>query len=190
LSDTTEVLQIEGFCEGVMMKGDWQEFHINVGKQYPVKLSTKHDDVKALAAAAGNKPGVWSYNEKDGNPNPNKPGTFYKNRYLNSVEVGAVLSEEAKAKQAAAGGGTSSSAPAGRTPDERRSIERQTIVKAAIVLYPMGLITTDDEWFALVGRIDAFVTAGPPAPAAAAPAAGPGPQEPAAAPSPDDDIPF
>ena len=197
MSDTV-TKQIQGVCDGVMMKsGDWMEFHINIGRQYPVKLSTKQPDIQAKARAAGEMQAVWTFNETDGNPNPNKPGTFYKNRYLSDVEVGAVLSEEAQQQQDGGGGPARTGAPSGgRSDSERISIERQTLVKDSMHLYPIegeDKITTADQYFALLTRLDTFMASARavPAPAASPPASQP---EPAVTPNspddPDDDIPF
>jgi TQXA domain-containing protein len=192
MSDEVTTHQIQGTCDGVMLKGDWSEYHIGIGKQYPVKLATKHDDIKALAAAAGTQMAVWTYTEKQGGPNPHRPGEFFKNRYLSNVEVGGTLDPALAVQQTSTG----SAARAGATPNPEgrdTSIERQVIVKAAIGLYPGTLIETDDDWFAFVGRLDEWMAherarqgvEQNPAPAAAATPA-------AAAPAvdPDDDIPF
>lgn len=187
--------QVEGFCEGVMERGDWAEFHINIGRQYPVKLSTKKEDVKIMARMAGQSPAVWTYNESQGNPNPHKPGEFFKNRYLNNVEVGGQLNPAYAQQQAAAGQTTIANAPAGtgvqapQIPGARdRSIERQVIVKSAMYLYPTDTIKTDEDWFALINKIDAFMVQ---VPEASAPAAEKTTEPEAAVPVDDDsDIPF
>lgn len=176
----SETHQIQGVCDGFMQRGDWQEFHINIGRQYPVKLATKQPNIKEAATAAGQQQAVWTYNETQGKENPHRPGEFFKNRYLNKVEVGGTLSPEAAAKQNGGGKTTGVS-----TDSERRSIERQTIVKAAISLYPDGLVKTDAEWFTLLTAIAAFVAQAPP-PVTATPAEDPNPQPE----NPDDDIPF
>lgn len=137
----SETKQIKGFCQGEVPNGDWSEFHINIGRQYPVKLSTKQDDVKALARAAGRNDAVWTFSESDGNPNPHKPGTFFKNRWLSKVEVGGVL-DPTLSPQPSGG-----SAPA-VSGDERVSIERQTIIKAVVPLVGDNL-----SWEAAMQRI-------------------------------------
>ena len=156
MSDEVTTHQIEGVCRGVMLKGDWQEFHIDIGKQYPVKLASKHEDVKAQAAAAGEQKAVWTYTERDGNPNPHKPGEFFKNRYLSKVEVGGTLDP------ALAGQSSSSNAPVGggvsgaqmpSSEGREQSIERQTIVKAIAPLYNSEGMT-EDGFFSLLDRLD------------------------------------
>lgn len=156
MSDDVTTHQIQGVCGGVMMKGEWQEYHVDIGKQYPVKLSTKHDDIKALAAAAGTEMAVWTYTEKQGGPNPHRPGEFFKNRYLSNVEVGGTLDPALAGQQtisdAPAGGGVSRGgmpSPEGR----EISIERQVLVKSAIGLLADKPIPVD-EWFALMDRLD------------------------------------
>lgn len=187
MSDEVTTHQIQGTCDGVMLKGDWNEYHIGIGKQYPVKLATKHDDIKALAAAAGTQMAVWTYTEKQGGPNPHRPGEFFKNRYLSNVEVGGTLDPALAAQQTIpTGGGTAAHLP---SPEGReKSIERQTIIKAAIAVYPTDQIKTEDDWFALLTRLDGWISEKP------AEVPQPTPTEvatpPAAAVDPDDDIPF
>jgi hypothetical protein len=186
MSDEVTTHQIEGVCGGVMMKGDWQEFHIDIGKQYPVKLASKHDDVKAAVAAAGAQKAVWTYTQRDGNPNPHRPGEFFKNRYLSTVEVGGTLDPALASEQGSSTtqGATHLPGPEGR----ERSIERQTIIKAAIFAFPKDKIETEDDWFALLTRLDGWISEKP------AEVPQPTPTEvatpPADAVDPDDDIPF
>lgn len=84
----SEVKTATGVCEEVAERGEWTTFHIDVGSQYPVKVSTKLQPVIELGRAASKAGGrmVWTYSESDGTENPHKPGTRYKNRYLTSVE--------------------------------------------------------------------------------------------------------
>lgn len=160
MSDEVTTHQIQGFCDGVMMKGDWQEFHVNIGRQYPVKLSTKQDDIKAAALLAGTQVAVWTYTERQGGPNPHRPGEFFKNRYLSSVEVGGTLDPALAGQQSIPNAPTSGGVSSGGMPNpEGRevSIERQVIIKSTVGLYPAALIESDDDWFALLGRLDEWM---------------------------------
>lgn len=78
---------ITGRCEEVSEKNGWTAFAIDVGTQYPVRLSTKLDPLIELGRAASKDGGVfdWTYKESQGGENPHKPGTFYTNRYLEAV---------------------------------------------------------------------------------------------------------
>lgn len=184
-------LQVQGFCEAMMVKGEWTEFHINVGRQYPVKLATKKDEVKTQAMAAGQQQAVWTYNETEGNPNPHRPGENFKNRYLNAVEVGGTLDPNLAQPQQGGGGTAARSGGGGESGDERgRSIERQVIVKSASRVWAAGKIDTADEFFALLTRMDEWMISddAPAATPAATPAEAASP--PAAETPPDDDIPF
>lgn len=174
MSDDGVVRQVQGVCEGVMERNGWCEFHINVGRQYPVKLSTKKDEIITIARLAGAQQAVWTFSEHQGGPNPHKPGEFFKNRYLSNVVVGGALDPALAGNQP---GQTSmtiappgASGGAGHPSSEGReaSIERQTIVKAAISVFPNGAITTEDQWFALLVRLDTWMAA----PRGAAPAPG------------------
>ena len=97
-----------GKCAEISERGEWTTFHVDVGSQYPVKLSTKLDPLVELGRAASKSGGVfeWTYKESQGAENPHKPGTHYMNRYLSGVEPAA---EGAEAAPAATGG--SSAAP-------------------------------------------------------------------------------
>jgi hypothetical protein len=183
-------LEVQGFCESMLVKGEWAEFHINFGQQYPKKLSTKKDEIKAAAMAAGQQQAVWRYTEMEGNPNPHRPGENYKKRYLGSVVVGGTLDPNLAAP---VGQQEGSNAPAGggsqgpQTPTARdRSIERQVIVKAGTELWAAGKVEDEEAFFNLLDRLDVWiqVEAIPPATPAAAAA------EPPAATPPEDDIPF
>jgi hypothetical protein len=191
MSDEVTTHQIKGFCDGVMMKGDWQEYHVNIGKTYPVKLSTKQDDVKAIASAAGTQEAVWTYRERQGGPNPHRPGEFFKNRYLSKVEVGGVLDPalagQTGGSNAPSGGGIS----AGSMPSSEgreRSIERQVLVKE--VLPHLATFKDQDEMFALLDRLDEWMGRERPTKAVGDEVAL-GQQAPSDAPvDPDSDIPF
>ncbi len=141
--------QIEGVCEEISEKNGWTSFAINVGSQYPVRLSTKLPALIEKGRAAGQDRAVWTFKESQGGENPNKPGTFYTNRYFDDVEVGGSVSAPA-----ASSSGTPRNSP---TADETRgSIERQTIVKAAMAHYPVGLVKTNADFFALLLELEAF----------------------------------
>lgn len=103
-----EVKTAVGTCREVVQKpgSDWVEFHIDVGSRYPVRLATKLDALIQEARAVGQEVATWTYKESDGNPNPNKPGEFYKNRYLSKVEAGATLLEDQPHASASPSSGT------------------------------------------------------------------------------------
>ena len=175
--------QVEGVCDEISEKGDWTTFNINVGTQYPLRLSTKLEAVIKIAREAKGQKAIWSFTESQGGENPNKPGTHYINRRLEKVEVGGAL-DPTQAQSSGGSGGLS------RSPDERRSIERQTIVKAAVRIYDQ--FADEDLFFSFLEKLAEFV-AGAPATAAAKAASGdPGPTQPASEfPQDDsDDIPF
>jgi hypothetical protein len=91
----SERLTAVGTLGGIMEKtGGWHEIHVNLpGKQYPLKVSTKKQELVELARAAGENVMEWTYTEQDsGRENPNRPGTNYVNRYFEGV---APVSENA-----------------------------------------------------------------------------------------------
>jgi hypothetical protein len=79
---------ITGTCAEITERGDWTQFAIDVGTQYPVKLSTKLAPLVELGRAASKDGGAfdWTFKESQGGENPHKPGTYYTNRYLEAVE--------------------------------------------------------------------------------------------------------
>lgn len=85
MSDPVEKTAV-GACKEISIRGDWTTFHVDVGTQYPLKLSTKLAELVDNAKAFGAQPGTWHYKESQGNENPNRPGSYYMNRYLTKVE--------------------------------------------------------------------------------------------------------
>lgn len=89
MSDT-HICIIHGTCKSVTEEHGFTKFSIDVGRQYPVQLSTKKADIIAKARAvydSGNI-GSWKYQLSLGGPNPHKPGTHFKNRMLEDVREG------------------------------------------------------------------------------------------------------
>ena len=129
---------VTGQCVEITEKNGWTSFSINVGTQYPVRLSTKVAAIIEAARAVGSELATWTYKESQGNENPNKPGTYYMNKYLDKVETGGAAAENTA-------GGT---APAQQTAtpvpvphhdaiapaDRDRAIVRQSCLKAAASL--------------------------------------------------------
>ena len=74
MSEESVKKQIEGFCEEISEKNDWTTFNINVGRQYPVRLSTKLEALVKAGREAKNNKAVWTFSESQGGENPNKPG--------------------------------------------------------------------------------------------------------------------
>ena len=152
--------QIEGVCEEISEKNGWTAFHINVGSQYPVRLSTKLPALIEKGRAVGQQHAVWSFKESQGGENPNKPGSFYTNRYFDDVEVGGVPAPFAgnphPQAQTAVSTPTHAPLPPG---DKDRAITRMAVLKAAAeVVASKG--TSDDpglETIALASRFETWV---------------------------------
>ncbi len=154
MSDSVDK-QIEGVCEEISEKNGWTSFAINVGSQYPVRLSTKLPALIEKGRAAGQERAVWKFKESQGGENPNKPGTFYTNRYLDGVEVGGTVAPAA----ATSSGTPRSTATADPT---RGSIERQVIVKEMVQHYPDIDTIDESSWWDLVYELTAFLAHGVP----------------------------
>ncbi len=84
----TETKTLVGQCVEITEKNGWTAFSVDVGTQWPVKLSTKLAAIIDAGRAVGGDVATWTYKESQGGENPNKPGTFFTNRYLDKVEVG------------------------------------------------------------------------------------------------------
>lgn len=153
-----ETLTVVGTIGAITEKPTgWVEFQIRIaGREHPVRLETKKAEIIAQGRAVGTGEAVWSYNERDGNPNPNRPGTFYKNRMLLGAEL--VTAENRAAATQAAATTVVQNYGGGRSGDERRSIERQTIVKAAAHLRPS--FAGDTEFFVFLDALHEWVTEG------------------------------
>jgi len=79
--------QISGVCSEVSERGEWVTFHVDVGKQYPVKLATKKAELVELGRAAAKDGGefVWTYNEVESEKINEHTGKPFLNRYLEGV---------------------------------------------------------------------------------------------------------
>lgn len=126
MSDDAVTKQIEGVCEEISEKNGWTSFAINVGSQYPVRLSTKLPALIEQGRAVGQQRAVWTFKETQGGENPNKPGTHYTNRYFDSVEVGGAVTPSWGG--AAGTPPTHAPLPPG---DKDRAITRMAVLKAA-----------------------------------------------------------
>jgi hypothetical protein len=131
----SETKVVTGTLAGIMEKAnDWRELHIAIpGKQYPVKMSTKKEELVVLARAAGENVMEWTYTESDsGTPNPHKPGTNYLNRYFEGVAP--VGSGGAQTAPAATGAPAAAPAPpAGQMSKEEWARKDSAIHKMACV---------------------------------------------------------
>lgn len=146
-----------GTKQGITEKsGDWFEVSIGLpGKQYPLKLSTKKQELVELARAAGDNVMVWEYNEVDsGTPNPHRPGSNYINRYLEGVRPsngpGSVATPGAAPQAETYTHDIPELAARARTyiPDTKdRMIVRQTALKAAAeIVAPRAGTSIDPDY--------------------------------------------
>jgi hypothetical protein len=128
--------QIVGVCEEISEKNGWTSFHINVGSQYPVRLSTKVAAIIEQGRGVGQETATWTFKESQGGENPNKPGTYYTNRYLDKVEAGSVAEPDTASGTGQAPQrpteGVHEPLPIG---DRERGIVRQACLKAAATLF-------------------------------------------------------
>lgn len=143
---------IIGRCEEISEKNGWTSFHIDVGSQYPVRLSTKVPALIEKGRSVGEAVSTWHFKESQGKENPNRPGTYYQNRYLEGVEpAGSPMSVGNKPT---AGGSESAHRPVSQG-DKDRSITRMAVLKAASDLYAG---TGDvDAVFAAASRMETWV---------------------------------
>ncbi len=132
-----ETKTIGGKCSEISEKNGWTSFSIDVGSQYPVRLSTKLPALIEQGRAVGQEYAYWTFKESQGGENPNKPGTFYTNRYFESVttdpsgaaDVAASSSGTPRPQaQAASSAPTHAPLPPG---DKDRAITRMAVLKAA-----------------------------------------------------------
>lgn len=75
---------IVGTLGAITEKDDWTTFEIDVGSQYPVRLSTKVPELIELGRAAKGQVMEWTFNAVEGKINP-KSGKPYINRYFEGV---------------------------------------------------------------------------------------------------------
>jgi len=135
-----ETKQIVGQCVEITEKNGWTSFSVDVGTQYPVRLSTKVAAIIEQGRAIGADVGVWTFKESQGNENPNKPGTYYMNRYLDKAEpaTGTTFAESPGPGTAGTASGTPVPTPHHEPiapADKERTILRQTCLKVAGTLF-------------------------------------------------------
>lgn len=135
MSVATETKQVVGICREITEKNGWVEFSVDAGTQYPVRLSTKLPALIEQARAVGDALGSWTYKESQGKENPNRPGTFYTNRYLEGVTIGGE-------QQSPNGDPHRAPMHAG---DKDRAITRMAVLKAVAELYHGSLGDNDTD---------------------------------------------
>ena len=120
---------IVGTCASIIEKtSGWYEFEIMApGKQYPVRLATKKQELVELARAAHSDTMTWTYNETESDKINEHTGRPFVNRYLEGVEAGAAVPA-----------GVSSPEPHHEPmhfADKDRAITRMACLKAAAQVY-------------------------------------------------------
>lgn len=109
---------VVGTLSGIEPKtSGWMRFSISVpGDQYPLKVDTKKPEIiEAAKALLGQDVTVQVNVQDSGNPNENKPGTNYMNRYLNEIAPAgeAAAQQQATQQQASPGAGQAGGASPG-----------------------------------------------------------------------------
>jgi hypothetical protein len=166
-----ETLTITGSCTEISEKNGWTAFAIDAGGQWPVKLSTKKEEVIATARGVGGEIAVWTYNEVESDKINEHTGKPFLNRYLYDVEVGGPTHvppqgwEQAEKDAAprptaqAAVTATHSPLPPG---DKDRAITRMAVLKAAaeVCANPANVSPDGDvaaEVIAMAARFETWV---------------------------------
>ncbi len=153
--------QIEGVCEEISEKNGWTSFAINVGSQYPVRLSTKLPALIEAGRAAGQERAVWKFKESQGGENPNKPGTFYTNRYFDGVEVGGTAAPSETPRPQTQTTSSETVRPAYNPGQKDHAITRMAVLKAAaeVIAGTIGDADVDigAEVIALAARFETWV---------------------------------
>lgn len=138
---------ITGTCEAVTEKGDWTTFEINVGSQYPVRLSTKVPELVELGRAARGQVMDWTFNAVEGKINE-KSGKPYINRYFEGV---APPSEN---------GQSASVSPSAPTKDVDWDAKERRDYRSRAWAQTLGAFThtikTDEEPAAVFARLQPF----------------------------------
>lgn len=97
---------VVGTKQGITEKSNgWFTIEVGMpGKQYPLKMDTKKQELVELARAAGENVMEWIYTEVDsGTPNPHRPGSNFLNRYFEGVQPVSQNAPDATAGRAAPG---------------------------------------------------------------------------------------
>lgn len=143
-------------------QGGWIRAEIEEpGKQYPRKLDTKKPELVQAAQSMVGQPVTAMYNEVDsGNPNPNRPGTNYINRYLEQISLGFTdvsgynpqpTHAQPQQRQGAAPQVQQRAQPQG-DPEKDKRITRMACLKASSQL--LMVLGVDDQNLASLMRIN------------------------------------
>jgi hypothetical protein len=141
-----------GHCTETTEKSGWTTFHVDVGEQYPLKLSTKLQPVIDSARLAGSNVAEWTFKEQESDRINENTGRPYINRYLEGVNPAGPPVAVGRTPDTA--GGRQSHPPVTQG-DKDRSITRMAVLKAASELYAG---TGDvDGVFAAATRMETWV---------------------------------
>jgi len=86
-----EQKSVVGTVQAIEQKpgSEWIRFLIEMqGKQYPLRLDTRDEDVIAKAKGIGSQVATWTFNEVESDKINQRSGKPYINRYLEEVELG------------------------------------------------------------------------------------------------------
>jgi len=138
---------IVGTCQGITEKpSGWFEVEIMVpGKQYPLRLATKKQELVELARAAHTDAMTWSYNEVESDKINEHTGKPYVNRYLEGVEFAAAAPAAPEAHHEPI-----------HFADKDRAITRMACLKAAAALVAGAGVVHDDPGLETMKLADRF----------------------------------
>lgn len=126
---------IVGTLEGIEEKNSgWSNLKINVGRQYPVTLTTKKAELVDAARAARGSEATWKYVLKVSDRRNERSGDFFIDRYFEAVKEGSHIPEgyvsgedeaKAKAKGGGSGGGSSGGSRSSSGGDDERGLSKE-----------------------------------------------------------------
>lgn len=126
----SEERTIIGLGSATERDNGWWSFSVQEeNRQYPTKLDTKLPELveRARKACREKIVAAWRFDESDGNPNPNRPGTFYKNRMLKQVDRATDEHRQTQTSSSSSSGGGG-----GNDPVKDDLIVRQFALREAV----------------------------------------------------------
>jgi hypothetical protein len=118
---------ITGTCQEISERSGWTTFHIDIGRQYPVKLATKLPPLIEAGRDAGQDVHDWTYIERESDTINEHTGKPYVNRYLEGIDAAGAA---APAVQQAAGAPVAGPRPL-PPGDKDRAITRMACLRTA-----------------------------------------------------------
>ncbi len=151
---------IVGTLESIEEKpSGWFDIKIGIGRQYPVKLATKKQELVELARAAGENTMVWSYNEQESDKINEHTGKPFVNRYFEGVEPADPAASPDGRAAAKDGSGEALSKEEWRRKDSAADLRACIAISAGVLTHTMPSEPTSEQLKTVIANVLNMATA-------------------------------